>query len=133
MTGPRCDIIVTRDRGIYINGTKVENLLNLQMDRDLSTGHGETRVTIEIMPTSVIFGDVPNETVDALSEDKSDLPTVDINRAIARAQARAHGLDPDLHTSPAPTPSSRPIPARKARPGKAYADDGDAPDYPREG
>lgn len=85
---PRCDIVITKDGAIYLNGTRVENIVNIQLEHDHHVGPG-ARLTLELVPTSVIFGDVPNETVDALTADqRTDTPAVDIARAIARVQAR---------------------------------------------
>jgi hypothetical protein len=81
----RCDVIMTRGRDVYINGTKIGCLVEAHVDRDVSLGPpGDTRLTLELRPTSVIYGEVPSETVEAMK----DSPDVDIEKAIEKAQQR---------------------------------------------
>lgn len=109
---PPCDVVIAPNRAVYINGTLVTNLTDF--DFNYGSNAPIPEITLTFTPTSMVFGDVPNETIESLAfEQHPDDGTVNISRAIARAQARAAGLDPNRHVRPAPTPASAPVPVRK--------------------
>lgn len=127
----RCDVVLPSagHEAVYINGTMVGSVIDVNLTQDGGTG---TRVTIEFRPSSLIYGDVPNETVEALNEARDGAGTVDISRAISRARARVAGLDPVKHAKPSaggsgpPAAVSGPTP-KKRNPVQAAYDDVEKP------
>lgn len=59
MSQPLCDVLVTRDGRVFINGHPISNVVQMSLDRDMS---GPSRLTLELVPTSVVHGDPPAST-----------------------------------------------------------------------
>lgn len=119
---PPCDVVIAPNRAVYINGTLITNVMDFQMSTDATNPLPE--VTLMFTPTSVVFGEIPKDTLEAANFDMHpDDGTVNISRAIARAQARAAGLDPLRHVQPAPTPAAAPPPVRKVAEKKDVAEE----------
>lgn len=125
---PPCDVVIAPNRSVYVNGTLITNVSDL--DVNFGQNNPVPMITLEFTPTSLVYGDVPNETIDAMAMDqRPDDGTVNISRAIARAQARAAGLDPLRHVAPAPTPAVAPAPVRKAVDKVAMPNDEERAEY----
>ena len=96
--GPRCDIVITKNHEVYINGTQIGWVKDFHHTVEYPNGD---EVELRLKPTSVIFGEAPISTVSALHEavvhnDSDSLgnggTTVDIGRAIENAKKRVAGL-----------------------------------------
>lgn len=108
----KCDVVLTPRQEVYINGNLIGNVTSINVDQEY--GSGPTRMTLELTPTSVMFGEIPRVQIEALiNDDSSSTNDVDISRALARAAARGAGLDPNTHTAPARPAQPAPIPLRK--------------------
>lgn len=86
------DIVVTKDHRIFIDGHEVRGVYQFDANND---GY-KTEVMMQIVPGSIIYGDPPTSTVEAMHEQGLSDPgeTVDIEKAIQRARARQQGGTP---------------------------------------
>jgi len=93
---PRCDVVFDGSR-VTINGTVIGNVVNIQVESD-TTGFGSSRMVLEVVPTSITSGRIPDETVKALADEMSassgSTDDVDVSRALKNARLRAQGIDP---------------------------------------
>ena len=83
-------VVLTPDQRIFIDGNEVRGVVSV----DVSTAMGQpTRIIIELNPASMLYGDPPSETIEDLHAQTVSGPgdTVDISKAIARAQERRQG------------------------------------------
>jgi hypothetical protein len=106
MTMP-CDLHITRDRRVFINGTEVTRIVNfdLEVTNQLGPIHtlgggataqyvssgGETRCRLELVATSVTYGDPPidNNNVNiTLDKDGAEFARLDYTEMIERMKAR---------------------------------------------
>lgn len=83
-------VLVTNDHRIYVDGHELRGVTSF----DVSTRPGEpTQIQLVIHPASMLYGDPPSETVEDLHAQtvSGAGDTVDISKAIARAQERRQG------------------------------------------
>jgi len=88
----RCDVYVTNGR-LYINGTEVENVLAMMVDRRLN--HPDV-VMLRLQPTMLAYGPGSNDPtqrdpVQPVSDPPARVADVDVNKAIRSARARQDG------------------------------------------
>lgn len=82
-----CDVLITRDQRVYVNGTEVGMVTMLETSQELN---GATVMRIEVHPTSLIYGQPPQQTIEDMTEPGTSDPNarVDIDRAIRKAVER---------------------------------------------
>lgn len=88
MTQVPCDVLILQNHRVFINGTEIGNVIDLNYEQSVSTCH---QLTITCVPTSVMTGKPPEETVRRLAEGMglSDPDArVDIDKAIQSARRR---------------------------------------------
>lgn len=123
----RCDIVLTSRHEVYINGNLIGNVYSLNVEQDPNR---PTMVTLELAPTSLMFGEIPKEQVEQIRQSPDE--EVDIERAMRNAMSRSHGIDPmaNVKAVVASTPAPKTKPARKAyRNDEAMAAEAEPGDY----
>lgn len=80
-------MVVTRNRAVYINGHRIENVISVDIEQNAMD---PTRMTLEVVPTSVMYGDIPSDTIEDLHSQSAG-KDVDISKAMENARLRREG------------------------------------------
>ncbi len=85
---PPCDVVITRDQKVFINGHQMGGVTEIEVE---AVPLEPTRVRIEMIPNSLVYGDPPTGSLGGLSavyDDANGEARVDIHKAIESARKR---------------------------------------------
>jgi hypothetical protein len=99
----RCDILITKQGQVYMNGTRLTNVVGIDVSYDSDFQRSGARMSLEIVPTSIIQGEPPADEIERLHEQVVSDPAgpIDITKAIENVRRRLSRGTGEDHEVPA--------------------------------
>jgi hypothetical protein len=99
----RCDILITKQGQVYMNGIRLTNVVSIDVTYDSDFQMRGARLSLEVIPTSIIQGEPPADEVERLHQQVVSDPAgpIDITKAIENVRRRLSRGAGEDHEVPA--------------------------------
>jgi hypothetical protein len=99
----RCDILITKKGQVYMNGIRLTNVVSIDVTYDSDFQMRGARLSLEVIPTSIIQGEPPADEVERLHQQVVSDPAgpIDITKAIENVRRRLSRGAGEDHEVPA--------------------------------
>jgi hypothetical protein len=99
----RCDILITKQGQVYMNGIRLTNVVSIDVTYDSDFQMRGARLSLEVIPTSIIQGEPPADEVERLHQQVVSDPAgpIDITKAIENVRRRLSRGTGEDHEVPA--------------------------------